>query len=112
MGIRDICLSSAAPYRFKYFTYDTSGAYLPAGYSGIDCIGAADSEVTCHNIEGGIELRGLPEDAGVEVFDTAGCCIRRLDGCSGSAMIELPAGFYIVSVKADAVKATFKTVVR
>lgn len=107
-----IYLSSAAPYRFRYFTYDTSGAYLPAGYTDIDCISTDADEVTCLNIEGGIELRGLPDGAGIEVFDTAGCCVRRLDGCAGSAMIELPAGFYIVSVKADTLKATFKTVVR
>jgi len=68
--------------------------------------------VTCRNIDGGIELRGLPDGAGVEVFNTAGSCVRRLDGCSGAAMIDLSAGFYIVSVKADTVKATFKTVVR
>lgn len=107
-----IYLNSGAPYRFKYFTYDLSGAYLPTGYVGVDNIADATGEVSCLNIEGGIELRGLPEDATVEVFNTAGNCVRRLHGCRDNATIELPAGFYIVSVSADALKANFKTAVK
>lgn len=109
-----ISLISGDPYRFRYFTYDLSGAYLPADYSAAADADALFSAATCRNVAGGLELEGLEDGSNVEVYNATGMFVAAAEASAdGRAALQLPAGFYIVSARgADGREATFKNVVR
>jgi len=106
-----IYLNSDAPYRFRYFTYDLTGAYLPADYSAVDDIYAGDAAVCCRSVDEGIEISNMAPGSMVEIFNAAGMTVERLFPDSDSVTVGLSAGFYIVKVDGSR-KASFKNVVR
>ena len=109
-----IYLRSEAPFKLKYFTFDLTGAYMPADWVGVDDIfGDDDAEaIECGTAPGLITLRNLPSEALISVYDISGKTVAATAAIASSQDIEVAAGYYLVTVANDANTVTFKVAVR
>lgn len=107
-GIR---LHSEGPFTLKYFTYDLSGAYLPAGFSSAATVDDSATAIRWTAADGKLTLSNIPAHAAVSVYNLAGLCLASRTDCADTETFDVAAGYRLVEVRSDKGVETLKVLI-